>query len=135
MTTIQWDPIYSVHVRVIDEQHKRFVGIINQLDDAIREHRVNDELGSIFDELISYAKIHFETEEMYMDRFNFEGTAAHKEEHARLASRLIALRSQYQTDATVLSEQLAEFLFDWFTHHSVGMDKLYTKCFNEHGLT
>lgn len=135
MTNIQWLPIYSVHVRVIDAQHQRFVGIINQLDDAIRDKRVDEELGFIFDELLAYVRMHFETEEMYMDRFNFEGTAAHKEAHAKLSAKLAEYRLQYDTDKTVLSEQLAEFLFDWFTHHSVGMDKQYTKCFNEHGLT
>ena len=135
MSKIQWDPIYSVHVRVIDAQHQRFVGIINELDDAIRQKRVDEELGAIFDELLAYAKMHFETEETYMDKFNYAGAADHKAAHAMLSAQLMQYRSQYDTDKTVLSAQLAEFLFDWFTHHSVGMDKLYTKCFNEHGLT
>jgi hemerythrin-like metal-binding protein len=135
MTNIQWLPIYSVHVRVIDAQHQRFVGIINQLDSAIREHRVEEELGGIFEELIAYAKLHFETEEMYMERFNYEGTVAHKEAHAKLAAQLAEYRERYVGDKSVLSTELAEFLFDWLTHHTVGMDKLYTQCFHEHGLT
>jgi hemerythrin-like metal-binding protein len=135
MTRIEWSPLYSVHVRIIDAQHQRFVGIINELDDAIRAQRVDEELGGIFDELVAYATMHFETEEMYMERFRFEGTVAHKEAHAELSAKLAAYQARYDSDRTVLSHELAEFLFDWFTHHSIGMDRLYTKCFNEHGLT
>ena len=52
-----------------------------------------------------------------------------------LSAQLLEYHAQAATDKTVISAKLAEFVFDWFTHHSVGMDKLYTKCFNEHGLT
>lgn len=135
MPPIEWLPIYSVHVRVIDAQHQRFVGIINQLDEAIRLGRIREELDVIFQELIEYARMHFATEEMYFDRFGYEGAPAHKAAHAKLAAELRDLKLRHGANENVLSRDLAEFLFDWFTEHTVHMDKGYTKCFNEHGLT
>lgn len=135
MMSVKWDPIYSVHVRVIDEQHKRFVEVLSQLDDAVREGRVQDELDGIFLELIAYTKVHFSTEEMYFDKFGYEDAAEHKRYHASFIETLERYRSQQQTDPKTLSIALVEYLHDWLAEHVVKADKGYVKCFHEHGLT
>jgi hemerythrin-like metal-binding protein len=131
---IIWDPIYSVHVEIIDQQHQRFVGIINELDSAIRAQKIRDELGGIFKELIEYAKLHFATEEMYFEKFHYEDAQAHIEAHASLLKKTDELYTRFLTGDYDVSNELIEFLLEWFTHHTASMDKGYTQCFHEHGL-
>lgn len=135
MMSVKWDPIYSVHIRVIDEQHQRFVQILSQLDDAIRAGNVQIELEGIFEELAAYTKVHFSTEEMYFDKFGYEGTLEHKASHAACIVALDGYRERAKTDPTTISSELIEFLHDWLADHLVHMDKGYVKCFHEHGLT
>jgi hemerythrin-like metal-binding protein len=131
---IAWDPIFSVHIEIIDRQHQRFIGILNQLDEAIKANKVKDELGAIFKELLEYAKVHFGTEEMYFDKFNYEGAVEHKAAHAKLVAEAQALYERYGQDDYQLSQDLIIFLEDWLTKHLAYMDKGYVKCFHEHGL-
>lgn len=133
--SIAWDPIYSVHIRVIDEQHKRFVGILSELDDAIIEGRVLDELEAIFNELAAYTGVHFSTEEMYFEKFGYEHAAAHKESHAKFIATLANFKEQIKVDPGTFSRRLVEYLQDWLTEHVARADKGYEQCFRDHGLT
>ncbi len=132
---INWDPILSVHVKLIDEQHKHFIGIINQLDDAIAEGIAAPKLFQIFDALQEYWKIHIATEETYFDRFKYEGATEHKAAHAWLVGHMTDLRQRAGEDPASMSVELIEFLQDWLTRHIARHDKAYEKCFHEHGLT
>ena len=40
MPWIEWRPEYNVHINKIDEQHKKFVGIINKLYEALSDEAV-----------------------------------------------------------------------------------------------
>lgn len=134
--SIQWNPIYSVHIRVIDEQHQHFVSVLSRLDDAIRSGANEPtELEAIFVELALYGKIHFDTEEMYFDQFNYEGAVDHKARHAEFAATLASYHEKIHQDPRTLSVELVEFLHDWLSEHIAKADKEYVKCFHEHGLS
>ena len=131
---IQWDPIFSVHVKIIDEQHKKFIETINRLDVAITAKREKDELGAVFDELIDYTKFHFGTEEHYFEEFEYEFAQEHKAAHAGFVADIMRIRQEYADDERKLSTELGEYLFDWLQNHVILADKKYMDCFREHGL-
>jgi len=133
MNFIEWKEEYSVNVKIIDEQHKHFVGILNKLYEAVQGGK-EEKLPEIIDELVSYAKVHFATEEKYFDEFDFEGSAEHKEEHKKLTARVGEFLARKNEDPLKVSYELLDFLEDWLVHHLAELDKKYTSCFNEHGL-
>ena len=133
MAYIEWQPDYSVGVTLIDDQHKHFVGILNNLYEQIQTAQTN-KLDSIIKELMEYTKTHFATEEKYFKEFNYEHSAEHIAEHERLIAKVSKFLDEKVENQLIKSFELLEFLENWLVGHLATMDKSYTKCFNQHGL-
>ncbi len=133
MEYIEWSKDYSVNVKLIDDQHKHFVGIMNLLYKKIQSNKT-DRIPEIIDEPVSYAETHFETEEKYFKEFNYDGTDEHKMEHNKLKERVSEFLSRKNTDSLNFAFELLDFLENWLVDHLANMDKKYTQCFNDHGL-
>ena len=70
MAFLDWDDSLSVNVTEIDDQHKKLIGTLNDLYDAMDDGKGNDVLGKILKELTDYTVYHFQTEENYFKKFN-----------------------------------------------------------------
>ncbi|MDD3628037.1 MAG: bacteriohemerythrin, partial [bacterium] len=81
MALIEWTKELSVNFSTIDSQHKKLIGLINKLHDAMKEGKGSAVLDEVINEMSDYAKIHFETEEKYMEKFKFPELVAHREKH------------------------------------------------------
>jgi hemerythrin len=130
----KWDANLSVNVREIDDQHKRFVELINRLNDALNAREFGDNIRKILSEIETLAKLHFETEERYFKEFNYADAKDHIDEHNKLLIQVKELYAKHPEDNAALAFELIDFLEDWLINHLDYQDKKYTKCFNEHGL-
>jgi len=54
MALMQWNDSLSVNVGMIDKQHQKLVGMINELNDAMRQGKGKDILGKTLNELVAY---------------------------------------------------------------------------------
>jgi hemerythrin len=133
MRSIEWEEKYSVGIELIDNQHKVFIGILNDLYSAIINKKELSVLDDIFSQLVAYTHFHFQTEERYFDEFDYEGAEAHKIAHRALSDQVVAMQQKYD-DVMKNPFELMDFLEDWLIEHIMGMDKLYSQCFKEHGL-
>jgi hemerythrin len=131
---IDWTDDLSVGVAEIDQQHKRFLVIINDLYETLENKNEKTALGDIISQLASYAMFHFMTEEKYMDAFHYEGTEAHKKQHEILKERIVVFGDTYANDPEKQAQELLHFLKDYLADHLMKMDHKYMKCFKEHGL-
>ena len=133
--SIQWTEELSVHVKIIDEQHKHFIGIINSLYKAYEDLKIKNELASIVNELVNYAGVHFSTEEKYFDLFKYEGAAEHIEQHQLMTKKLLDYKKRLETDdLNILAGEVMSFLEDWLVVHIEHYDQKYVECFTSHGL-
>lgn len=133
---IEWFDIYKVDVKEIDLQHKYFVGLLNKLYMAAKEHETVD-MDKFLDEIAKYADLHFETEERYFDKFIYENAEEHKEEHRKLRSEIdkfLAKNKGLTENKEALCLELLEFMENWLQHHLVEQDRKYVKCFHENGV-
>jgi len=75
---IEWKKSYSVGLDSIDDDHKKLLGMINQLQTA--SHYTTDDkmIEHILDDLIDYTKYHFSREEKIMLDCEYPNLAAHK---------------------------------------------------------
>ena len=133
MPKIEWTPEHSVNVKIIDDQHKYFIGIINELYEAVYNLNLKKALGHIIDELASYGAFHFATEEKYFDLYSYEGAVEHKAQHQEMTQKIVSFSDRFKKGEDITSE-LIDFLEDWLVVHIDTYDKKYTKCFNDHGL-
>lgn len=134
MKTIEWTQELSVNVKEIDDQHKHFVALIDDLYAAIMSNKAEDLLDGIIARLVEYAGFHFRTEEKYFDQFHYEFADEHKMAHIALTNQVQAFRNDMSENRTALAMKLLDFLENWLVEHLEIHDKKYTKCFNEHGL-
>ncbi len=130
-----WKNQFSVGVKTIDQQHKKIILYIDELNRAMKKGKSRVILRDIFLKLDNYIIDHFATEEKYFDKFNFPGTLAHKREHKEFSQRISTLKQDFGEGKLLVSMELMDFLTEWWTNHIMGDDKEYARCFNEHGLS
>lgn len=127
MAFINWNESYSVHIKQLDEQHKKLFQIVNALYDAMKNGKGNDVLAGVFDELINYTKLHFSTEENLLNIHNYPNLTAHKMEHERLVNQVLDLQKQFMDGGAALSIKVSNFLKEWLMNHIKKSDIAYSK--------
>jgi hemerythrin-like metal-binding protein len=120
-----WREEYSVRVPEIDEQHKRLVGLINDLQSAMLGRQGDGVLGTILDELILYTETHFAYEEDRMRERGYPALARHRAEHARLTAEVVELREKFRTSRLSISVEVLRFLRQWLSGHIMEFDQAY----------
>ena len=63
MDLLIWSNHYSVSVDVIDEQHKKLMGLCNKLHRLIENKDADSKVQEVLSELVDYTLYHFQTEE------------------------------------------------------------------------
>jgi len=121
-----WSDEYSVHLRVIDNDHKDLIGTVNELHDAIRNGSPKGQIGRIIHNLAQYVDEHFAREEALMEAYDYPGLAEHKRIHRHLARMVYAIRSVFASRPQEIDPaRLLRFLKDWLVHHILEEDRKY----------
>lgn len=134
MALIEWDSSLSVNVSIIDNEHKKLISVMNELNDAMSEGKSKDVLGKILSDLAGYTVSHFKTEERYFSKYGYPEEAGHKDEHDQFVQKVSDLKSKFDGGRVFLSIEIMNFLRDWLKNHIQGSDKKYTEFFNSQGL-
>lgn len=128
MPLYEWDTSYSVDNAEIDEQHKRFFELLNQLDAILMSGDVDKVKRSARDAveaLGEYAALHFADEERYLEELGYPDLAAHQFEHARLVRQISGYRDDLFAGRVILSTTLLKTMAGWLTGHILVTDKKY----------
>ncbi len=134
MALITWSPAISVNIDEIDSQHQKLIGLLNGLHDSMINRESEDIMHSTLIELAEYAIIHFETEEIYFEKYNYPHAESHILEHKYFVNKIDAFIKEYESQKALITIDLMRFVADWVVKHVKGTDKKYTKFFNENGL-
>jgi len=134
MGLIQWNSSLSIGINEIDEQHKKLIVMINQLQDAMRVGKGKEILGTTLNELVRYTVYHFSTEEKYFDRYDYPETATHIDEHAKFIREVSAFKKEFEEGRIGITIKLMNFLSDWLVNHIMGSDKKFGPYLNEKGI-
>jgi len=135
MALMTWTDRLSVGVRVLDDDHKRLVGMLNELYDAMQAGHGKETLGRTLDGLIEYTKLHFAREETLFRQTGYPGATAHKQEHDALTRQVIEVQQKYAAGAaSSLSVGVLTFLKNWLVQHSQGSDQKYRPHLNDKGI-
>ena len=62
---LQWHDLFSVGVKLIDNQHKKLFAIINELINATENKQQHKVIKKILAEIIAYTEYHFSSEEKF----------------------------------------------------------------------
>jgi len=110
-----WKPEYDMGVNIIDEQHRGIVSIINSLYFGTQCNHIKNVLAPTIGMLKSYAQIHFQTEEYFLEAAKYIGVQSHRALHQAYISKLadIERKSLYDKDPY----KLMMFLKEWWLGH------------------
>ena len=131
---IEWEDKFSVGISIIDEDHKKLIGLLNKAI-FVKEHNDNpEEIREVLREMIKRFHTHFATEETYMKKFNYPDYQGHKEEHRDFTIETIAYQDKLIEGDSQVANEILEYLKWWLVNHIQTTDKKYIVCFNENGL-
>lgn len=127
MSFIEWDDKYSVNISAIDDQHKKFMSIINELHDALMiDQHPKQVIERIMNELVDYTDYHFKTEEDLFEKYNYSGKEAHKQLHDKLRNQVYKLRDDFAANRVEIDLSVLSFLTEWLVEHILGSDMEYS---------
>ena len=125
---IQWDESLTVNNATLDNQHKQFIKLINNLDEATAGRgNITEEVTAAVDFLEEYAKKHFAYEESYFISHDFPEAQEHMEFHKLFIQTIMNMRKELSMNgATIkLANDISKFAADWLIMHVRGTDHRY----------
>lgn len=135
MPLMTWTDEMSVKVKVLDDDHKTLINMLNELNDGIEADRARPSLEGVIESLSKYTRIHFAREEKLFDQTGYPGGAAHKAEHTLLARRVMNLQARFESgQSRELGMETMAFLKAWLTDHIMGSDQKYGSHLNAKGI-
>ena len=127
MDLIRWKKEYSIGVKKLDNQHKKILKIVNQNMERQFSTQNEREMEEILEDLQNYIKEHFKTEEEYMLKHHYSGYEEQRKEHNQFVDRLFEAQKEYLKYGRVTSINIFNFVWDWFSHHILILDKMLSK--------
>ena len=129
-----WKDEYSVGIEEMDNDHKKLLNLINQLQTAVNYYTGREFELKALDELVDYTKTHFKKEEKLMEDNGYADLEAHKLLHEQFITKVNDVLEAYRKDADLALADTLVFLKDWLIKHINGTDKEYGKVLNEKGI-
>ncbi len=125
MAYMQWTEDLETGIHVIDEQHKRIVGFINELDHASQTGSA-PEVQHVLEGLLDYTVTHFEFEEELQEKAGYPFLKAHMRVHEIFMKRIAAFRERANNGENIIPELLS-MLKVWLSSHIKGDDRDYVE--------
>lgn len=112
---MKWLPEYNTGIDVIDDQHKRILDYINELQqvDIISDRA---QIKEILDNIIDYTQSHFTFEESLQEEANYKYRVPHKRVHDLFIKRIEGYRQNFDEGKSIENE-LSEVLAKWLINH------------------
>ncbi len=124
MTQIRWQTVFDTGIPEVDDQHKKLVGMINQLEtaNALGGDTADHEMGLVLRKLVDYTQYHFEREEHVMEEIGFVGRKDHVSMHKELVKKIRTFLLKLKDQGRIDINELMKFLRDWLLDHIVCED-------------
>jgi hemerythrin len=130
----RWKDSMSVKSEEIDNQHKKLVGMLNELYMAFINKEHKEKMDAVINQLIDYTRYHFDTEEKYFIAFRYPDKENHIKEHKQFKEKINEFVKDYKANSNTLTYKVINFLRDWLMNHIMVTDMKYVECFLQNGV-
>jgi len=107
----------------LDEEHRVQFALIDAVAEAVASGRDAVEVDRAMTRLIEYARAHYLSEQLLMERRQFPGRAAHAREHDHAVELLEDLKRRHAAGVTCWTLDSIHLLRDWLAGHVRGADR------------
>ena len=128
---VTWSDSYSMGIKVIDDQHKELLNIVNDIFSHAtgNEWEEHEYFKTVIKQAVDYINFHFSTEEKIMVATKYPGYDEHKKKHHEFIITVVKTAKDYQTGKRLTLTNLGYFLKDWVLSHIAVMDRKYNEYF------
>jgi len=123
----QWKDEYSVGIESIDLQHRKLIGLINQLQTAVDYSTGESFEREALDELVDYTVTHFRYEEDLMEEHGYPDFEAHRAQHDDMVKKVSEVIEKYKNNQDNAMKDATAYLKNWLINHINGTDKQYSQ--------
>jgi len=110
-----WKDEYELKVQILDDQHKKFITIINLLVDTINKKNVKNNMPQIFFKLMNHVENYFLQEEILLKKYpecDFENL---QKDHLYFINRIAKFQNDFNEKGPNIASKLLEFLNYWLS--------------------
>ncbi len=112
-----WADINSTGIDSIDNHHKKYIEVINNLVDILNNDKETAEVLDVFHKLLYYAETYFLDEELLYQRNNYADLTKHKQEHKDFIAEINHFRDDYQEKENTVCVRMMKYLDIWYKNH------------------
>jgi len=134
MTVIDWSENLSLKIKLIDEQHKKLIDLINDFYDGINKSSSKEKIFEMINAMKNYAGFHFSTEENLLQRYNFPDYQNHRNTHDKFIVSVNNFEERFKSGKLLLSLEITNFIKEWITNHIMKTDKQYADFLIKNGV-
>jgi hemerythrin-like metal-binding protein len=125
---IEWSEKMTTGVPEVDNQHRFLVDTLREANRRLMDEHESALLGEIARDLLTYAIMHFQTEEDLMKRYGYadafpDVAKAHIAQHRDFSHQVVAVCDNLREGRQVSRVEVLKFLNEWLRHHVLGIDQ------------
>ena len=122
--TTNWNDSYLLGIPMIDNQHKKFFVLLDNLE-TLNQKQEKSEMHSLINELQNYVIYHFKTEEDLMVKSQSPNIDLHVMEHELFRKKVEEFHHSYYNNNEELLNEMISFMRKWLIIHISGTDAEY----------
>ena len=125
MALLSWSTQYSIGNDLIDTEHEELFRLVNAFHDNWQEKRSQQSIAALLNQLIAYAEMHFQHEEIIMRDAEFPKLAEHQRIHEAMVETIFNLRQSFEEHHDHLEMNTMRFIKAWLVEHIIQNDYLF----------
>lgn len=125
MEKIEWSEDFSVGVKILDDQHKQLIELVNGLFESTHQAEHSRPPLDTLAEMRAYAKMHFDTEEKLMLQHRYAGLDEHKRQHREFEQKTNYFIKSSRLPINDLPDTVLVYLRYWWLNHVLVEDMKY----------
>ncbi len=136
MPAITWDQKLEVGIEVVDKQHRRWIGLFNDLIAALEAGNEEKVVRETVESLLEYTNYHFKTEEALMERAGYDEVELgfHRREHRVFTDQIVIFRDRLAYGFQKVTPEVVDYMRGWLVTHVTATDRGYITSIQDAGI-
>lgn len=122
---INWTEKNDTGIKIIDEQHRGIISLVNSLHYSIMENYSEDIYQPAIESILHYTSIHFQTEKMILQKSNYPQLNEHLNLHDELTANITSIKRTIYKESD--ASELLKLLKYWWLNHINVEDRKYVQ--------
>lgn len=125
MALLSWSNQYLIGNDLIDTEHEELFRLINNFHSLWMEKQNRQDIARVLNQLIAYAQMHFQHEEVIMEEAGYPKLAEHQKIHEDMIEKIFELHTSYAEGNLRLEIETMKFVKSWLLEHILVNDYIF----------